>query len=380
VTLSQFIVANMEAILKEWESYAKTIAAAAEMDTAALRNDAEKILKTIAAEMEALQSDEEQMSKSRGKASPSTDATAAEGHAVGRQAEGFSVNEMVSEYRALRASVIRLWTRDMSSADRDTLYQLTRFNEGMDQALTESIAAYSKRLDRSRELFLGVLGHDLRTPIGALLNSTQYLLSSDGLSGAQTEAASVIWRSGTRLRNTVLDLLDVARTRLGQSLPIAPKPVDLTAICEHVVSEAQAHHPEHTVRLSVSGDLSGSWDEARIGQMLSNLLENGIRHGAAAKPVTASANGGAADHVTLSVHNEGTPIPESAHRRIFEPLTQEEHNPADHQKAGGLGLGLYIACEIAKAHGGTIDLESTPEKGTIFSVQLPRDARVRGTP
>ena len=371
--LSEFIIANMEAILEEWEKYAGTIASAGTMDTAALRDDAEQILKAIADEMEQSQSDEEQESKSKGKGPQPRDDTAAEGHAAGRQAGGFTLDEMVSEYRALRASVIRLWTRDMPSADRDTLNELTRFNEGIDRALTESIARYSAQLNRSRELFLGVLGHDLRTPLGAVLNSTEYLLRSEGLSGAQTKAVSAIWRSGTRLRDTVSDLVDVARTRLGQSLPIAPRQTDLTAICQDVVDEAEASHPERVLRFGASGDLSGNWDATRIAQMLSNLVENGIRHGAADKSVTVSANG-AADHVTLSVHNEGTPIPQAAHRRIFEPLTREEHNPANDKKAGGLGLGLHIARAIAHAHSGTIEVTSTPEQGTTFCVTLPRDA------
>jgi signal transduction histidine kinase len=164
---------------------------------------------------------EQQEAKSKGKGPQQEKDTAAERHAGVRQTEGFNLNEIVSEYRALRASVIRLWTHEMPSANRDALYEMTRFNEAIDQALTESIARYSKRLDRSRELFLGVLGHDLRSPLGAVLYSTQYLLHSDGFSGAQTKAVSAISCSGARLRDMISDLLDVARTRLGESLPIA---------------------------------------------------------------------------------------------------------------------------------------------------------------
>jgi signal transduction histidine kinase len=260
---------------------------------------------------------------------------------------------------------------EMSPADRDTLYELTRFNEAMDQAVSESITRFSAQLDRSRELFLGVLGHDLRSPLGAVLNSARYLLHAEGLSGAQTKAVSAILRSGVRLQDMISDLLDVARTRLGQSLPIAIREANLVHTCHAVVDEAQAHHPEQILRFSPSGDLAGTWDEARVGQMLSNLIENAIRYGAPDKPVTVSASG-AEDHVRLTVHNEGTPIPQAARHRIFEPLAQEEQDPTDPRRAGSIGLGLHIARAIAQAHGGSIDFESSKEKGTTFIVLLPR--------
>ena len=361
----------MEAILAEWEKYAKTIPAAEGLDTAALRDEAAEILKAIARDLEQAQTAEQQQSKSKGQGPNRSGDTASEQHAVDRQTAGFSLNEMVSEYRALRASVIRLWTRDMATADRNTLYEMTRFNEAMDEALTKSIARYSSRLDRSRELFLGVLGHDLRNPLGAVLNSAQYLLHSEGLSGAQTKAASAIWRSGTRLGQMISDLLDVARTRLGQALPIERKQIDLAAICQQAVEEKHAYHPEHSVVLNTSGNLLGMWDEARLAQMISNLLENGIRHGGVGTPVTISAIG-ETNSVTLIVHNEGNPILDAARERIFEPLTRGEANAADPKKAGGLGLGLYIARSIAVAHGGNIEVDSSADKGTAFTVRLPR--------
>lgn len=371
VTLSNFILENVAAILVEWEQFARTIPAAAAMDTAALRDHAEAILKAIAHDIAQPQSDAQQKAKSQGKGSVERTDSAAETHSGVRHAEGFSLNDMVSEYRALRASVIRLWIHDMSSADRDTLYQLTRFNEAMDQALSESIARYSSQLDRSRELFLGVLGHDLRTPLGAILNSAEYLLLSNALSGVQTKAVSLISGSGKRLQAMISDLLDVARTRLGAALPLAPKQLDLLPVCRQVLDEENAHHPDHEIRFSTAGDLQGMWDEARLSQMLSNLVENAIRHGAADKPVTVTASG-EADHVALQVHNEGVPIPQAARARIFEPLTQAEPDPIDQRKAGGLGLGLYIARAIAQAHGGTIEVESSREQGTTFTARLPR--------
>ena len=371
MSLSEFIVSEMEEILEEWERYARTLSSASGMGPVSLRDHAEAILKSVAHDIAQPQSAEQQESKSKGKGARHDDDTAAEEHAGARQSEGFSLNEMVSEYRALRASVIRLWTRAMSAADRATLDELTRFNEAIDQALTESIARYSRRLDRSRELFLGVLGHDLRSPLGAVMNSTHYLLHSDGLSGAQVKAVSVISRGATRARDMIADLLDVARTRLGEALPIAPAPIDLASTCLEAVEEARAYYPDREITYSAAGELGGTWDAARLRQMLSNLVDNAIRHGAADTPVAVSAYGASHD-AFVGVHNEGAPIPASARARIFEPLARGDEDPLDHRRVGSMGLGLYIARAIAQAHGGSIDVQSSKEKGTTFTARLPR--------
>ena len=370
--LSEFILSEMEPILEEWEKYAKTISSAKGMDTAGLRDHAEAMLKVIAKDIARGQTAAEQEAKSKGRGPEEADDTAAESHASDRQSEGFSLNEMVSEYRALRASVIRLWTREMRLADRETLEEMTRFNEAIDQALTESVARYSARLDRSRDLFLGIVGHDLRSPVGAVINYAQYLLRSNDLSGAQAKAASAISRSGTRLREMISDLLDVTRTRLGESLPLAPARIDLASTCEQAIEEAQAYHPEHVITLGISGDLKGTWDEARLRQLLSNLVENAVRHGAADAPVRVSAIGRPLE-VSVSVHNEGTPIPESARHRIFEPLARGEEDPVNHKRADSMGLGLYIAKAIVQAHGGSIEVESSNATGTTFTARLPRE-------
>jgi len=368
ITLSDFILENMEAILLEWENFAASIPAASGMDTKALRNDAEKILRAIALDLSQTQSDEQQETKSRGHAPRPPRASAANEHGNVRQIEGFGLNEMVSEFRALRASVIRLWTRDLPGANREALDQLTRFNEAVDQALHDSVERFSTGLDRSRDLLLGILGHDLRSPLGAAINSARYLLQSEGLSGVQIKSTSIILRSGTRIEQIVSDILDIARTRLGGSLPIAPAPANLSVICQQVVEETQAFHPEHRVTFKPVGDLRGDFDEGRVGQLLTNLVENAIRHGAADKPVAITASASASDLV-IGVHNEGAPIPPTELRRIFEPLTQSENG---RNKSEGLGLGLYIAQLIAQAHGGDINVESFEHDGTTFTVRLPR--------
>ena len=142
------------------------------------------------------------------------------------------------------------------------------------------------------------------------------------------------------------DLLDVTRTRLGGGLPIAPKAMDVSRTAKHVAAEAHAFHPTRTVVFTAIGDCRGTWDEIRVYQLLSNLVENAIRHGDAEKPVKVEAVG-KADEVQIAVHNEGAPIPQSEMRRIFEPMKQ------------------------AEAHHGAIDVESAKETGTTFTVYLP---------
>lgn len=371
MALSQFILANIDRILGEWERFAKTIPAAAGMDTAALRNDAAKILTTIARDMERAQSDSDQEMKSWGKAfrAAGDPATDAESHSSLRLDFGFNLNEMVSEYRALRATVVRLWTRELSTLDGDALYDLTRFNEGIDQALTESIARYAALRDTSRELFLGMLVHDLRTPLGVVMTSAQFL-ALNSLTDKQAKAVSLMLSSGARIKSLVSDLVDVTHTRLGGSLPVELEQMDLARTCQEAVDEMRAFHPDRIFELDVSGDLSGMWDPARLTQIIANLLQNAIQHGARETSVTVSVHG-EEERVVLTVHNEGPALSASACQRIFEPLVRGERR-TEPRKSSSLGLGLYIARQIAIAHGGSIDVRSSQDAGTSFTVCLPR--------
>jgi signal transduction histidine kinase len=369
--LSQFILENLDLILLEWEAFAKAIPAAAGLGTAALRSDAAKILTTIAHEMENDQCPGDQEAKSKGLAirAPSAAQTDAESHSSLRLDSGFNLDEMVSEYRALRATVTRLWTRELSTVD-DALYDLTRFNEGIDQALTQSIARYTALREKSRELFLGILGHDLRTPLGVVMSSAEYLLQSKTLTDTQSKVVSRMLRSGERIKGLVSDLLDMTQARLGGELPIARKETDLMLTSKEAVDEMRAFHPNCTFSLNASGDLTGLWDSDRLTQVIVNLMQNAIQHGAEETPVTVSLRG-EQERVFLTVHNEGSPISEWTRQRIFEPLVRGERR-SEPRTSQNLGLGLYIAREIAIAHGGSIDVTSSQEAGTSFTVSLPR--------
>ena len=184
MALSEFILANREPILAEWEAFARSCApASGSMDVAALRDHADELLSVMAADLATPQGALEQSEKSKGHATPE-DAdvrTAAEEHGAGRAQSGFTVEQMVAEYRALRASVIRLWTRSQGALQLPDLEDLTRFNEAIDQSLAESVTRYNQELSQAKEIFLGVLGHDLRTPLGAIYTSAKFMLDTGEL-------------------------------------------------------------------------------------------------------------------------------------------------------------------------------------------------------
>jgi signal transduction histidine kinase len=172
----------------------------------------------------------------------------------------------------------------------------------------------------------------------------------------------------------VRDLLDYARTRLGDELPITVETTNMARLCAQSVDEAEAAHPGHTIATRFSGDMAGKWDPVRTGQLFTNLLTNAMIHGDHDAAVSVAVMG-AADTVSIEVHNDGPPIPESARASLFEPLYRATNHSTRHVREGssGLGLGLYIARQIALAHGGDIEVTSTQESGTTFRVILPRN-------
>jgi signal transduction histidine kinase len=368
--LAGFILSNMEDILGEWQKFASAVASAEGMDRKALRNDAEWILTTIAKDMQTHQSAAEQEAKSkdtepRRKNSPET---AAEAHGAQRFVSGFDLNEMVSEYRALRASVIRLWTASPGFDARQAAEELTRFNEGIDQALSESVRYFAGQLDRSRELFMGVLGHDLRSPLQVIQMSAHKLLQPAG-SSQREKLGTYVRDAANQMSEMLTDLLDTVRTQLGGSLPLQLHEVDLAAAAREVVSHFQVLHPERELRCNLPTELLGRWDMIRVRQVLNNLLRNALQHGNPTSPVTLSAclEGECA---IVTVHNEGSPIPTELLMNIFEPLRRGDAQ-REAPNSFSMGIGLYIVSIIAKAHGGDVYVESSSERGTTFTVKLP---------
>jgi signal transduction histidine kinase len=373
VRLADFIATNSELILAEWVAFAATCGPAVKtMNLDDLRHHALDVLSTIVTDLRTPQTDAEQAAKSKGEAPAALgDAdTAAEVHGAERAESGFTVGEMVSEYRALRASVIRLWTKANGTLTGADLDDLMRFNETIDQALAESIQRYTQDLDRSKEMFLAVLGHDLRTPLGAVIMASQHMLDMRDVAEPQLTLVTVILRSAKRMNQMVGDLLDFTRSRLGSGVPITRGKMDLAAVTRNAVEEMAAAHPESVLQLETSGDLCGEWDSACISQLLQNLIGNAVQHGSSKTTISITARGEARE-VVLRVHNLGPTIPPSDLHGLFSPFKRLRSDEVATPHSS-LGLGLYIAERIVSGHGGTIDVSSSPEAGTSFTTRLPR--------
>jgi signal transduction histidine kinase len=343
------------------------------MDRAQRRDHVAAMLKAIASDLDTPQTKDEQREKSLGNDDAHVDSnTAAHAHGTDRAANGYTPVQMVSEFRALRASVLRLWSEAQSEFDRANLGEITRFNEAIDQLLVESITSYVQDVDRVRDLFLGVLGHDLRNPLGAIMMAATLMMVKEGPDWRHSKTVTRILSSGSRMGLLIGDLLDFTRSRLGVGIPIDPTAIDLEATCRQVVDEIAALHPRSLVKFEATGPLHGRWDGARVAQALSNLLGNAYQHGSRSTPIEVVLRG-EPDQVVLTVHNKGPVIPKDHLQGIFNPLQQL--NP-DHAKSsrGSVGLGLYIVQAIATAHAGTIDVAST-EHGTTFTLRLPRGGR-----
>jgi signal transduction histidine kinase len=372
-TFARFIEQHVDAVVDEFEAFARTSGpAVTPLSSKELRDHAKVVLQAIAADMATAQSRASQHEKAEGHGSNgdvSRVGETARQHAQHRFQQGFTLPQMVSEYRALRACVIRLWTAQPPVSGADPVSELTRFGEAVDEGLTEAIGWYSKRLDDSRNLLIGILAHDLRSPLGAVRMSAAYLLRTDRLQDGELRAATRIAASATRMSGYVNDLLDFTQTLLGAGLPVARVPLDLALLCEEVVDELRAAHPSALVKVDVQGAPSGSWDGPRLSQLLSNLVTNAIIHGDASQPITVAVTG-AGGLATVAVHNEGEPIPAGDLANLFQPLMQEQRTTRRHGSSG-LGLGLYIAREIALAHGGTLHVASEAETGTTFTARLP---------
>ncbi|MGI8618436.1 MAG: ATP-binding protein [Gemmatimonadaceae bacterium] len=373
--LADFILKNREPILAEWEEFARTCApASGSMDITALRDHANEMLTVIAEDLCTPQGGHDQAEKSKGNAPAVPEKTAAEKHGADRAESGFSTDQMVSEYRALRASVIRLWTKAQGELTSAEIEDLTRFNEAIDQALAESIARYTQDLDNSKEMFLAILGHDLRTPLGAISMSAEFMLETKELPEPHLALAARIARSAKRMNNMVGALLDFTRSRLGGGIPVERTEMNMGKVVHDVANEIAAANPTRVIEVDARGSLEGEWDCPRISQVLTNLIGNALEHGSGSN-VTVKVEGNDRD-VTIAIHNRGVAIPIEQLSGLFNPMKNAEAMAklGGEERAANLGLGLYIAERIVHAHKGKIEVSSSEEEGTTVSVRLPRRA------
>jgi signal transduction histidine kinase len=372
--LAEFILSNIEPILVAWENFARTIEPPAlTMDNEALRDHAHVMLLAFAKDLGTAQSDQERADKSKGLAKRNRKDTAAEIHAEARLRSGYTAVQLVSEYRALRSSVLTLWDRDKKEYQSSDMTDMTRFNEAIDQALAESVARYERLVKQSQNMFLAILGHDLRNPLGTLVTGANFLMNVRDLPPKYTLMATRMFGSAKRMGKLINDLIDFTRTHLGPGIPIRAIQGDLSAICAEVVNELRTIHSERIIDLIVPPQLDAAFDNSRMAQLLSNLVGNALQHGVKDAPVSIVVSS-RDDDITIAVNNKGPIIPAEKAASIFDPLVRLASNdtsPGEDETS--LGIGLFISREIARAHGGQVDVSSSTTEGTTFTVTIPRE-------
>lgn len=376
--LSAFIAENLEPILAEWEAFARTqLPAAASMTASDLQDHARQILDAIVLDLGNFQSDAQRDAKAKGLAP----ARAAEGassaaatHGSLREASGFTLEQLTGEYRALRASVMRLWQRNAGPSGPEAVHDLMRFNEAIDQALAESLVRFSAHTARTRDTFLAMLGHDLRGPLASMSMAGEYLTRPEARKGDISAMGERVRGGAATMTAMVHDLLEYARTQLGGTMPLKMQPADLRETALASLRDASASHPGCPFELEAAGDLEGEFDTVRIRQVITNLLTNAAQYRDKSYRVTLSLLG-EAERLVVGVKNRGPVIPPNAVQAIFNPLVQLATGEAfEERPPTSMGLGLFIAREITDAHGGAISVTSTEKDGTTFTVKLPRRA------
>ncbi len=367
--LHHFIMENMEQILSEWVTFARSIQPEA-MSLVDLRDHAGEMLKTIAKDLATPQTELERSEKSKGLQPSKDQQTAAEIHADCRLISGFSINLLASEYRALRASVLKLWLADKSCDSHEQAEEILRFNEAIDQALAESIARYSEASAQAQDIFLGVLGHDLRDPLNAIGAGAQFLTQFGDADSRSVKLGAQMHTSVLRMTKMIDNLLNFTQSRIGGGLKISLSYIDLAQISRDVVAEFRMSYPDKTITNKMEGNCGGNWDAGRLSQVYQNLISNAFQYG---DPETGVAvlTKDSGEHVTITVQNYGPLISADNQTKIFD-LMQRASNIEAGGKDRNLGLGLYIVREIAIAHQGKVSVSSTKEQGTIFTVELPK--------
>ena len=281
VQLAHFIRVNIERIAADWEQFAATLLPEEDFSKSILRNGIVEMLTEIANDMDRAQSAGQQQKKSEGDAKRGDGIdTAADKHALERVNMGVSSRHLISEFRALRATVIRLWQPSEAALDKGSLLDLIRFNEAVDQLLAQAAEKFTDETNRSRDLFLGILGHDLslRNPLAAISGWADSQLRVKTLD-RQAEIASQILISSSRMSHMITDLIELTSVRLGSGIVLRRAPADMRGICVKAIEEMESIYPDRIFQLNCNDEVSGEWDTARMTQVLSNLLGNAIQHG-----------------------------------------------------------------------------------------------------
>jgi signal transduction histidine kinase len=248
------------------------------------------------------------------------------------------------------------------------VYRAERAAAASAEALRQSEERLRQALELEQQL-VGIVSHDLRNPLSAMIMTAAFLLQRQSVDAQMTRSLQRIVNSGNRAVRLIRDLLDLTQVRMGGGLRIEPRPGDLHEIARQAVEEMRSANPGREVVLSRSGNGHGDWDADRVAQIVTNLVDNALRHGDAGTPVQiATIDEG--DGMRLEVHNFGEAIREEDRAALFEPFRRGEAGEA--RARSSVGLGLYIVDQLVRAHGGAIEVLSSEGEGTTFRLRLPR--------
>lgn len=372
--LAQFIAASKNEILTQWDEFAGSLAGGSDMNRAELRDHAEQILLAIASDLSMTDDQVEESRHARFHAAPHAARTASEGHATERLRGGFSLSEMISEYRALRVSVLQLWGATLTEWRHAEIEEVTRFNDAIDQAISEALLRFDTDIQESRLIFLGTLAYDLRNPLGAIEMWAQFMMQAKGLDQTLLKAATSIHASSLRLEHIVANLLDFTRAQLEPGIQLSIVPLDFGAVCLQAVDALRAYYPKRDIRFTSSGDLHGAADGIRICQVYSSLIGNALEHGSQGAPVDVSIHA-EGKTIIARIHNLGAPIAPAKINHVFDVMKHVATNKELGTNESRLGLGLYISREIMSTHGGEISVTSSEAEGTTFTVRCPRKVK-----
>ncbi len=369
--LSVFIQEHKDEITEEWIAYAQNnIGHAHGMNLEEVTDHVREILDRIVLDMETAQTDDQQERKSKGNKELSVqDREVGIAHGEQRVGFGFDFMQLSSEFRALRASVLRLWAQKSRNENWKTdFYDMIRFNEAIDEIWMVSLDRFQTKLEESKNLFLGILGHDLRNPIATVKGANAILSLSEKRTEKEKEIIGFSNSSIKRMTELIDNLLELTELRLGVGMTFKKSVYDLQERLEDIIQELQLGYPEAKIDFEALDTIEGEWDIMRVEQMVTNLITNAIRHGEEGGTVMVKIFK-EDEQAVISVQNQGSPIPEEIREKIFHGRFSRNNGRPANEKS--YGLGLLIVKEVVEGHEGEIDLKSTENDGTTFTVKLP---------
>lgn len=379
--LADYILDQAETILQEWDLFARTLEPSASlMTTKELRNHASEMLKCVANDMYTTQSRQQGIDKSHGGEPRTFQTKAGEEHGLARLDSKFTIEQLASEYRALRSSVLRLWAEATGSPAPEDLSDIVRFNEAIDQLLAASILSFAKATREALEAeakrkdqFVAMLAHELRNPLAPISSAASLLKMAKGNDAMVTTAGDIIARQVTHMATLVDDLLDVSRVTRG-TIELKLEPLDLRQVIlnaiEQVTPLLEARHHVLTVD-ELPQPITMLADRERLVQVFTNLLTNAAKYTPERGHIelTLALHDG---QVAITIEDNGIGMAADFVPHAFDIFAQAERTSG--RTTGGLGLGLALVKSLAERHGGKATCSSEGlGKGSKFTVWLPRN-------